>query len=235
MMKLKSKKEEYTLFNKFSNEWWNEDGEFKVLHRIRPLRMEYITNQLKNVKINELEILDLGCGGGLICEPLAKLGARVTGIDFVKNNIKTAKNHAKQNNLNIDYICKDIESVSFKKKFDLIIMFEILEHLTDWKNFLDKVIKNLKTNGKIIISTINRNTLSKYTAIYLAENFLGWVPKGTHDYNKFIKPEELNVYFKSQNFKIKNLMGLSFSPFENKWVITKNTKINYFCCFDKSN
>ena len=234
MIKLKSKKQEYILFDKFSNEWWNEDGEFKVLHQIRPLRMHYITNQFKDVNISELEVLDIGCGGGLICELLAKLGANVTGIDFVYNNIITAKNHAKQSKLKINYICKDVENISFKKKFDLIIMFEVLEHLSDWKTFVNKVLKNLKKNGKIIISTINRNLLSKYTAIYLAENFLGWIPKGTHDYNKFIKPEELEIFFKSHNFKINSLKGLSFSLFENRWLITDNTKINYFCCFIKT-
>ncbi len=235
MIKLKSKKEEYKLFQQLSEEWWNEDGKFKILHKIRPLRMRYILDQFENNKLQDLDILDVGCGGGLICEPLAKLGGKVTGIDFIENNIKVAKLHSRENNLKINYKCQDIEKSEFKEKYDLIIVFEILEHLDNWKEFLFKISKSLKKNGKIIISTINRNFLSKFLAIYFAENILKWVPKDTHDYNKFIKPEEIILFTKNKKLTTINIRGLSFDPISFNWSLSTDTKINYFCTLIKSN
>ena len=189
---------EHDFFNKLSEEWWDENGKFSVLHQIRPIRIQYILDQLNRKNLKNLEILDLGCGGGLVCESLSRLGANVTGIDFVENNIKVAKIHSRKK-LSINYLCRDIEKLKFNKKFDLIIMFEILEHLDNWKTFLIKIKKNLKRNGMVIISTINRNIFSKYLAIYFAENILRWIPKGTHDYNKFIKPKEIEINMKKIN------------------------------------
>ena len=229
MIKIKSKKEEYEVFNKLSSEWWDDRGKFKILHNIRPLRIEYILNQVNEGLIKKLEILDIGCGGGLISEPLAKLGGNITGIDFVENNIKIAQKHAKDNNLNINYICDDIDKINLNKKFDIIIMFEILEHLENWETFLKKIKKNLKKNSKIIISTINRNILSKYSAIYLAENILNWVPRNTHDYNKFIKPEEIKNFCKKNSLRFTNPKGLIFNPFDRNWQFSSITTINYFC------
>ncbi len=232
-MKLKSKKQEYELFDKYSQDWWNEDGEFKVLHKIRPIRMKYILDQIKTKKIENLSVLDIGCGGGLICEPLSRLGANVTGVDFVEKNIKIALEHSRSNNLDIKYICKDIEKFESKKKYDLIILFEVLEHLEDWKNFVIKIKNNLKNNGIIIISTINRNILSKYTAIFLAEKILRWIPSGTHDFNKFIKPEEIQNLAIKENFIFLSNKGLVYNPFERSWKISNNTHVNYFCTLKK--
>ena len=161
-MNQKKKIEEYDLFNDLSDEWWNEDGKFKVLHQIQPLRIQYIKEQIKDNSLKNLDILDVGCGGGLICEPLARLEANVTGIDFVRKNIKAAQEHAKSKSLKINYKCQDIENINFDKKYDLIIIFEVLEHLDDWRNFIIRIKENLKSNGQIIISTINRNLISKY-------------------------------------------------------------------------
>ncbi len=233
MIEMKSKNLEYEQFLKLSNEWWDEEGQFKVLHQIKPLRMEYILKQFDKIKINKLQILDLGCGGGLICEPLARLGAGVTGVDFVENNIKIARKHAKQKKLKINYMFSDIEKIILNKKFDLIILFEILEHLEDWRGFLLNIYKNLKPGGKIIISTINRNIIAKYTAIHLAENLLKWIPKSTHDYQKFIKPSEIKYFAEIENLKFQNLTGLVFNPLEFKWRLSKNTTINYFCTLSK--
>ena len=229
MMNIKSKNEEFTLFNELSDEWWNENGKFKILHQIKSHRMTYILDQIGNRDIKNLKILDVGCGGGIICEPLARLGAKVTGVDFAPNNIETAKLHSKRNNLKINYIYKDIEKSKLDEKFDIILMFEVLEHLDDWKKTIKNIKKNLNKNGMIIISTINRNLLSKLFAIDIAENILNWIPKGTHDYNKLIKPEELKIILTKENFHFNNIKGLVFDPLNREWKLSNNYLINYFC------
>ena len=229
MINIKSKKEEFSLFNQLSDEWWNENGKFKILHQIKSHRMSYILEQIKNREMKNLKILDVGCGGGIICEPLARLGAKVTGIDFAPNNIKTAKLHSKRSNLKINYIYKDIEKSKLCEKFDIILMFEVLEHLDNWKKTIKNIKKNLNKNGIIIISTINRNLLSKLFAIDIAENILNWIPKGTHNYNKLIKPEELKIILTKENFHFNNIKGLVFDPLNREWKFSNNYMINYFC------
>ena len=232
--KSKINKAEYELFDSLSAEWWDENGKFKVLHQIRPIRIQYILNQLKDLDLKNTKILDLGCGGGLVSESLSRLGAKVTGIDFVGNNINIAKHHSIKSKLKIDYIHGDIEKIKMNKKFDLIIMFEILEHVNNWKKLLLKIDKNLKKDGKIIISTINRNLISKFTAIYLAESILKWIPKGTHRFEKFIKPKEIEVCLKKNHYALENIKGLEFNPLNYSWMLSENTKVNYFCTFKKN-
>ena len=229
MMDIKSKNEEFAFFNQLSDEWWNENGKFKILHQIKSHRMSYILDQINNRNIRNLKILDVGCGGGIICEPLARLGAKVTGIDFAPNNIIAAKIHSKKNKLKINYINKDIEKSELDEKFDIILMFEVLEHLDNWKKTIKNIKKNLNKNGLIIISTINRNLLSKLFAINIAENILHWIPKGTHDYNKLIKPEELKKILLKEKFNFNNIEGLVFNPLNREWKLSKNYMINYFC------
>ncbi len=229
MMNIKSKNEEFAFFNQLSDEWWNENGKFKILHQIKSHRMSYILDQINNRNIRNLKILDVGCGGGIICEPLARLGAKVTGIDFAPNNIIAAKIHSKKNKLKINYINKDIEKSELDEKFDIILMFEVLEHLDNWKKTIKNIKKNLNKNGLIIISTINRNPLSKLFAINIAENILHWIPKGTHDYNKLIKPEELKKILLKEKFNFNNIKGLVFNPLNREWKLSKNYMINYFC------
>ena len=232
-MKSHEKNKEYNFFNKLSEEWWDENGKFGILHKIRPLRIEYILQQINNKKVKKLKILDIGCGGGLVSESLSKLGAVVTGIDFVENNIKVAKQHSAELGLKIDYKVADIEKIKLKKNFDVIVAFEVLEHLNDWEKFLNKIKNNLNKNGILIISTINRNILSKYIAIFLAENILNWIPKGTHNYNKFIKPNEIIDSFANTDLLFNDLTGLIYDPVEFRWRLSKNTMINYFCVFKK--
>ena len=229
MMKIKSKNEEFAFFNQLSDEWWNENGKFKILHQIKSHRLSYILDQINNRNIRNLKILDVGCGGGIICEPLARLGAKVTGIDFAPNNIIAAKIHSKKNKLKINYINKDIEKSKLNEKFDIILMFEVLEHLDNWKKTIKNIKKNLNKNGLIIISTINRNLLSKLFAINIAENIINWIPKGTHDYNKLIKPEELKKILLKEKFNFNNIKGLVFNPLNREWKLSKNYMINYFC------
>ncbi len=233
-MQTKKNNSEYEHFNKLSDEWWDENGKFRILHQIRPIRIQYILDQVNNQNIKNLDILDIGCGGGLVSESLSRLGANVTGIDFVQTNIRAAKLHSSKAKLDINYIYGDIEKIKINKKFDLIIMFEVLEHLDDWRSLLLKISKNLNKKGVIIISTINRNIISKFTAIKIAENILKWIPKGTHNFEKFIKPDEINETLMSKNILLKDLSGLTFNPLELSWNLSKNTSINYFCTYFKN-
>ena len=228
-MTIKSKKSEFDHFSRLAREWWSKNGQFKTLHDIQPFRIKYIQRILNKNKLNKTKILDIGCGGGLISEEVSKLGADVTGIDFVKENIKVAKMHAKKNDLNINYIVKDFEKEKITSKFDVIIIFEVLEHLNDWESFLKKIRLNLKKNGILIISTINKNLISKFFTLDIAENFLKWIPLNTHNYYKFIKPEELEFFLSTNNFKQIKFKGLTYDPIKLNWKLSESTKINYFC------
>ena len=228
-MNFKLKTSEFDHFSELASEWWLENGKFKILHQIQPIRIKYIQDVINKQKLHKIKILDLGCGGGLISEALSKLGANVTGIDFVEDNINAAKIHAKENNLKINYKTLNFENEKINSKFDVIVIFEVLEHLSNWKSFIEKIQSNLNPNGILIMSTINRNLLSKFLAIDLAENFLKWIPNNTHNYHKFIQPKELEHILLRNNFEKINFKGLKYNPIKNKWLISKNIKVNFFC------
>jgi 2-polyprenyl-6-hydroxyphenyl methylase/3-demethylubiquinone-9 3-methyltransferase len=231
-MNFKIKKSEFDHFSQLASEWWLKNGKFKILHEIQPIRIKYIQDVVNKKKLDKMKILDLGCGGGLISEGLSKIGANVKGIDFVKDNINIARIHAKKSNLNIDYKMLDFENEKIRSKFDIIVIFEVLEHLSDWKSFIKKIQSNLKSNGILIISTINKNLISKFLTIDLAENFLNWIPRNTHNYHKFIRPKELEFFLNQNNFKNISFKGLQYNPFKKKWILSENTNVNYFCsCF----
>ena len=245
MIKNTSKTSEFNHFETLADEWWDPNGKFKILHLLTPIRMKYIKNNLFEKKqliksskksLSNFNILDLGCGGGLVCEPLACLGANITGIDFVKQNIIAAKKHAKKSNTNIEYLHQNINNLKLKKKYDAVLILEVLEHIEDWKKIIINVKKLLKPGGKIIISTINRNFVSKFFAIFIAENILNWVPKNTHTFSKLIKPEELKSFLNKNKINVTNLTGLVFNPLSGQWMLDKNNcLINYFCTAIKSN
>ena len=228
-MKKKTKNSEFEHFSTLANDWWSKNGKFKILHDIQPIRINYIQKILNKNKLNNTKILDIGCGGGLISEGVSKLGADVTGIDFIKENISVAKMHAKKNNLNINYLVKDFEKEKITSKFDVIIIFEVLEHLNDWELFLKKIRVNLKKNGVLIISTINRNLISKFITLDIGENLLNWIPLNTHSFYKFIKPKELEYSLSANNFKDIKFNGLNYDLLNLRWKINESTKINYFC------
>ena len=228
-MNFKLKNSEFDHFSDLASEWWFENGKFKILHQIQHIRIKYIQDVINKRKLHKMKILDLGCGGGLVSEGLSKLGANVTGIDFVKDNINAAKIHAKKNNLKINYKILNFEKEKINSKFDVIVIFEVLEHLSNWKSFIEKIQSNLNPNGVLIMSTINRNLLSKLLAIDLAENYLKWIPTNTHTYHKFIKPKELEHILMKNNFKKINFTGLKYNPLKKEWLLCKNTKVNYFC------
>ena len=231
-MNFKIKKSEFDHFSQLASEWWVKNGKFKILHEIQPIRIKYIQDVVNKKQLDKMKILDLGCGGGLVSEGLSKIGANVTGIDFVKDNINIARIHAQKSNLNIDYKTLDFENEKISSKFDIIVIFEVLEHLSDWKSFVKKIQSNLKSNGVLIISTINKNLISKFLAIDLAENFLNWIPLNTHNYHKFIRPKELEFFLKKNNYKNISFKGLKYNPFKRKWILSEKTDVNYFCsCF----
>ena len=230
MNKKTSINQEFDHFSKFAEEWWDPEGKYKILHQILPIRMEFILSNIDRKKINKLNILDLGCGGGLTCEPLARLGAKVTGVDFVKKNIEVAKKHAINSKLNINYLIGDISSINLKETYDVILLFEVLEHLDNWDLLIKKIKKQLNPKGKLILSTINKTHFANFFGIFIAENILKWVPKNTHNYNKLIKPETLKKELINNNFKIINTVGMNFNPISREWKLNNNLlPINYFC------
>ena len=229
-------KDEIQKFSELADEWWDVKGKFKPLHMFNPIRIEYILDEIsKYFKIDrktklflkDLKILDIGCGGGLISEPMARLGASVTGIDAAEKNIKVATIHSKQNGLSIDYLNRSPEQLDDKKKFDIILNLEVVEHVDDLELYLKSCYNLLKKDGLMFTATINRTFTSYVKAIIGAEYILKWLPIGTHDWNKFIKPEELQKQLSEINFKTHDLSGLTFNPILNKWKKSENLSVNY--------
>ena len=232
-------KEEIQKFSKLAGEWWDVNGKFKPLHMFNPIRIEYILDEItKHFKLDRktkfplknLEILDIGCGGGLISEPMARLGGNVTGIDAGEKNIKIAYLHSKKNNLKINYLNKSPEQLKVKEKFDIILNLEIVEHVENLDLYLQSCYDLLKKNGLMFTATINRTLISYIKAIIGAEYVLRWLPIGTHDWNKFVKPEELQKKLTDKKFTTNNIKGLEFNPIFNKWKKSDNLSVNYIIC-----
>ena len=236
-------KEEIQKFSKLADEWWDVNGKFKPLHMFNPIRIEYITDKIKqHFKINAdnlnylkgLNILDIGCGGGLISEPMARLGGRVTGIDASEKNIKVAKIHAKKNELKINYLNKSPEELENKDKFDIILNLEIVEHVDNVGLYIESCYNLLKKDGLMFTATLNRSFMSYLKAIIGAEYIMRWLPIGTHDWNKFLKPEELEKQLQDKKFSMVEIKGLEFNPFLNKWSKSNNLSVNYIITSSKS-
>ena len=235
-------KEEIQKFSNLADEWWDVEGKFKPLHMFNPIRIQYITNviqdhfKLKNKNTNLLQglrLLDIGCGGGLISEPMARLGGIVTGIDASEKNIKIAKNHSERSNLKIEYLHKSPEQLNEKEKYDIILNLEIVEHVEDVNLYIQSCFKLLKQNGLMFTATLNRTLTSYIKAIIGAEYILRWLPIGTHDWNKFIKPEELEKILSLEKFKTIDVRGLEYNPLSKKWKKSNNLSVNYIICSTK--
>jgi len=228
-------KKEIEKFSKMADEWWDPSGKFKPLHKFNPIRIQYIKEniignfKLKNKKkpLDKINILDIGCGGGLLSEPMTRLGANVTGIDASSKNINIAKHHAKKNNLKINYICSSPEKLKIKKKFDVILNMEIVEHVDDINFFINSSSKLLKKNGLMFVATLNKTLKSYMFAIIGAEYVLRWLPIGTHDWEKFVKPEDLKNILHKNNLKLEKLNGMNFNIIKDEWNISSDTSINY--------
>jgi len=235
---------EYEKFSKMAEEWWNPSGKFKALHKFNPKRIEFIKEKLVehfNIKkdsskpLNKLNILDIGCGGGLLSEPMSRLGANVTGIDIVEKNINIANAHSVESDLNIKYRCITAEELSNEnKKFDAILNMEVIEHVSDLNLFIESCEKLLKKDGILFFATLNRNIMSFGLAILGAEYILGWLPKGTHDWNKFVTPDELKIVLRSSGLKINELAGMKYNPIYDSWYLSEDTNVNYLGTATKS-
>ena len=240
---------EVNKFNKTSEEWWDKSGEFKILHQINPIRIQYINdkiaehfNSIQNKEndlqpLKNLNIIDVGCGGGLISVPICQLGAKVTAIDANSYNIKALSEYTKNNNLSINPINTTVEEYISNypdQLYDVVLCLEVLEHVSNQSAFIQNLLKLLKPTGILILSTINRTIKSYAHAIIAAEYILKWVPTNTHDYSKFLKPSELYKILEVNNFHLKNLTGLKFDIITNSWYLSDDIDVNYFACVIKN-
>ena len=235
-------KKEIEKFSRIAEEWWNPNGKFKPLHKFNPIRIEYINdNIIKTLKLNnknkpleKISILDIGCGGGLLSEPMCRMGAKVTGVDASIQNINVAKIHSKNNNLNIEYICASPEKLRTNKKFDVILNMEIVEHVENIDFFLKSCANLLKKNGIMFVATINKTLKSYIFAIIGAEYILKWLPIGTHEWEKFVKPEDLINVLKKNNLRLERLDGMKFNLITDQWKLSSDKSINYIAQFIKN-
>ena len=235
-------KKEIDKFSKMADEWWDPEGKFKPLHKFNPTRIKYLKeNIVFNFKLKNkskplcgINILDIGCGGGLLSEPMCRMGANVTGIDASNKNIKIAKLHSKKNKLKINYLCSSPEKLKIKNKFDVILNMEIVEHVEDIDFFLKSCSKLLKKNGLMFVATINKTLKSYIFAIVGAEYVLRWLPIGTHEWEKFVKPEDLKKILMKYDLSLNKLEGMNFNIIKDEWSISRDLSVNYIAKFIKN-
>ena len=236
-------KTEIEKFSKLASDWWNPDGKFKPLHLFNPTRIKFIKEKLisyfklnpKNHEpLKNINILDIGCGGGLLCEPLSRLGADVTGIDASKDNIEVAKLHSKEMDLDIKYIQNSPENLKIKKKFDVILNMEVVEHVLNVDLFMQNCSTLIKKKGIMFVATINKNLKSYLFAIVGAEYILRWLPIGTHNWDKFLTPDELKIIASKKKFVLDEVVGMKFNPLSKKWAASNDTSVNYISTFLKN-
>ena len=229
-------------FSKLAEEWWNPNGKFKPLHKFNPIRIEYVRDiiikhfKIKNLKkpLNKFSLLDIGCGGGLLSEPMCRLGADVTGIDASKKNIEISKIHAKEKKLKINYLNTPPEKLNTKKKYDIILNMEIVEHVDNLNYFIKTCSNLLKKNGLMFVATLNRTLKSYIFAVVGAEYILKWLPIGTHEWNKFVRPKELSEICFKYNLKLNEESGVVFNLVINQWKTGNDKSVNYISSFIKN-
>jgi 2-polyprenyl-6-hydroxyphenyl methylase/3-demethylubiquinone-9 3-methyltransferase len=227
---------EIAKFSKLSAEWWDPKGKMAPLHKINPLRLGYIRDAacrkferyVRSLNcLGGLRLLDIGCGAGLLCEPLSRLGAQVIGVDPSASNIAAAKLHADKGHLSIDYRCTTAEEIDPRERFDIVLAMEVVEHVADVGMFLNRCAAMLKPNGLMVVSTLNRNWKSFALAIVGAEYVLRWLPRGTHEWNKFVTPDELTKHLLDNRLVITEQTGVVYSPFADKWTLSSDMDVNY--------
>jgi 2-polyprenyl-6-hydroxyphenyl methylase / 3-demethylubiquinone-9 3-methyltransferase len=230
-------------FSKMAAEWWNPKGKFGVLHKFNPVRLAYIKEQvcarlgldpMESEPFKGLRFLDIGCGGGLLCEPMARLGASVVGVDPSEKNIKTASVHASEVELEIDYRCGTAEDLAAAgEQFDVILNMEVIEHVANPQAFTHTCVSLMKPNGLMFVATLNRTMKSFALAIVGAEYVLGWLPKGTHEWEKFIKPSELKEWLGERSAAVKAESGVTYHPIAGEWRKAKDIEVNYMLVAQK--
>lgn len=229
---------EMTHFAKMAEDWWNPSGKFKPLHIMNGCRVVYIKDKIcvhflrdpdSELPLKGLRILDVGCGGGLLCEPMARLGADVTGVDALEKNIKAAQIHAQKFGLEIDYKYTSVEALleSGQKPYDIVLNMEVLEHVTDPAEFIKTCTGLVRDGGLMFCSTINRTAKAFTLAIMGAEYIMNWLPKGTHQYAKFIKPKEMLRMLKDAGLAPDEPAGMVYNPLGGSWKISDDTSVNY--------
>lgn len=227
---------EIAKFSRLSDEWWDPKGKMAPLHKINPLRLSYIRDAAcrkfeRNVKslnsLSGLRMLDIGCGAGLLCEPFARLGAEVVGVDPSATNISVARLHAERAQLSIDYRCTTVEELDPLERFDIVLAMEVVEHVVDVGAFLDRCALLLKPGGLMVVSTLNRNWKSFALGIVAAEYVLRWLPRGTHQWDKFVTPEELTQYLARNKLAITEQSGVTYNPLTDRWGLSSDMDVNY--------
>ena len=237
---------EVAQFAQRAAQWWDQTGDFAPLHKFTPCRMEYIRNRIcdhfnrtrsDDLPLDGLRILDVGCGGGLICEPLTRLGARVTGIDAAPENIAAAAEHAGLSGLDIDYRSVTLDQISKaqdSEKFDVVLSLEVIEHVADPAGFLADCAGAVRPGGLMITSTINRTVKSFLLAIVGAEYILGWLPRGTHRWERFVTADEMTYALGQAGLSLVDMTGVSYSPLGDKWTLSGDLMVNYMATAARS-
>jgi len=232
-------------FEAIADAWWDPQGKFRPLHQINPVRLGFIRDHLARHferdplqpnPLAGLRILDIGCGGGLLSEPLARLGADIAGIDFGKRNIEIARHHAEAVGLTIDYRVTTAEALAAEgDRFDAVLNMEVIEHVTNPANFLGSCAALVKADGAMVVATLNRTIKSYLLAVIGAEYVLNWLPKGTHNWQKFLKPSEVAGYLRPHGFTFEDLSGVLYDPLQDAWRLSRRVDVNYMAFATRKN